>query len=51
MKDLMESTLYTDPQAQVPASYCPICGGALYPPGLHCLRCERRSGFDAEGDE
>ena len=51
LKDLIESTLYIDPQAQTPAAYCPICGGALYPPGLYCLRCERRGGLDIKGDE
>lgn len=38
---LIEPTLFLDPQAQVPASYCPRCGGARYAPGEHCIRCER----------
>ena len=38
-----KSVLYTDPQAVIPAAYCPACGGELYAPGLHCLRCERRA--------
>ena len=37
----IEPTLYIDPQAQVPAFYCPVCGGARYAPSLICLRCER----------
>ena len=36
----LESTLYIDPQAQPPANFCPVCGGELYLPGLHCIRCE-----------
>lgn len=38
---LIEPTLFTDPQAEVPASYCPVCGGARYAPGERCIRCER----------
>ncbi len=41
MKDVLESILYIDPQAQVPAGYCADCGGALYSPSLVCLRCGR----------
>ena len=37
----IEPTLYIDLQAQIPASYCPRCGGARYAPSLICLRCER----------
>ena len=37
----IEPTLYIDPQAQIPACYCPHCGGARYAPSLTCLRCER----------
>jgi hypothetical protein len=51
LKDLIEPMLYTDPQAQIPAAYCPVCGGAQYLPGLHCLRCERRRCLDPEGNE
>ena len=36
----IESSLYTDPQAQIPADFCPICGGERYLPGLHCIVCE-----------
>ncbi len=36
----VESILFCDPQAQPPAGYCPCCGGCLYWPGLHCIRCE-----------
>ncbi len=39
----IEPTLYIDLQAAIPACFCEICGGACYPPGFHCLRCERRS--------
>ncbi|HIT34249.1 MAG TPA: hypothetical protein IAC31_06460 [Candidatus Faecousia intestinigallinarum] len=42
MHQNVESTLFSDPQAVRPAGYCPLCGGALYPPSLTCLRCERR---------
>ncbi len=35
--------LFTDPQAQIPAALCPVCGGELYAPGGSCLRCERRA--------
>lgn len=41
MEQKVESVLYTDPQNVVPAGRCPVCGGALYPPGLYCLRCDR----------
>ena len=51
MKDLIEPMLCTDPQAAIPAAYCPVCGGALYWPGLHCLRCERRNALDPEGNK
>ncbi len=37
----IQPTLFWDPQAQVPASLCPRCGGARYAPGEHCIRCER----------
>ena len=36
----IEPTLYIDPQAAIPAGFCPECGGELYRPGLHCSRCE-----------
>ena len=42
MIEEIQGTLYTDLQAQVPAGYCPRCGGAVYRPSLACLRCERR---------
>ena len=38
----MEGTLFYDPQAAVPASVCPRCGGECYAPSLVCIRCERR---------
>lgn len=39
MQNNIEPTLYIDTQAQVPADFCPRCRGALYRPGLYCLRC------------
>ena len=41
MRPSIEQILYIDPQAAVPAGFCPVCGGELYAPGLVCLRCER----------
>ena len=38
----MEGTLFFDPQAAVPACFCPRCGGECYAPGFTCIRCERR---------
>ena len=46
----IEGTLFTDPQARIPAGYCPVCGGALYGTEENCLRCERRS-HDPDGVE
>lgn len=43
MRQIIESNLYTDPQAVRPAAYCPRCGGALYPPSLECIRCGREN--------
>lgn len=42
MSVVIEETLYFDPQAAIPAGYCPVCGGELYAIGGICLRCERR---------
>lgn len=42
MAQEIEPTLYIDAQGEIPAFYCPDCGGALYRPGLHCIRCQRR---------
>ena len=39
----MEGTLFLDPQAAVPACFCPRCGGECYAPTLTCSRCERRA--------
>ena len=36
----IESDLHTDPQAQRPADFCPVCGGERYLPTLRCARCE-----------
>ena len=41
MIDSIQPTLYIDPQSEIPAGYCSRCGGVLYYPGRHCLRCER----------
>ena len=35
----IEPMLYIDPQRQIPAGFCPHCGGELYRPGLCCCRC------------
>lgn len=32
--------LYLDPQAQICAGFCSLCGGALYFPSKICLRCQ-----------
>ena len=42
MMDILEQILFTDPQDQVPACYCTLCGGARFAPSLICIRCERR---------
>ena len=42
MTDILEQILFTDPQDQVPACYCTLCGGARFAPSLICIRCERR---------
>lgn len=39
----IQSTLFTDPQAQTDICRCEHCGGTCYGPGYHCIRCERRS--------
>ena len=39
----IEQVLYFDPQAVDPAGFCSRCGGCLYRPTLHCIRCERRN--------
>ena len=41
MIEAIEGTLYIDHQAQIPGGFCPVCGGALYRPGLWCVRCGR----------
>lgn len=47
---MIEEMLYFDPQAAVPADFCPICGGERYAPSRICLGCERRS-HDPDGTE
>ena len=44
-------TLFSDPQAAVPASFCRDCGCECYAPGLVCIRCERREVYADEGAE
>ena len=41
MTQEIEPMLYTDAQAEIPAGYCPACGGELYRPSLLCIRCRR----------
>ena len=41
MIPLIDPTLFIDPQAEIPVSFCPVCGGARYAPGERCIRCER----------
>ena len=43
MTDILAQILFSDPQDQIPACYCQVCGGARYAPSLICVRCERRS--------
>jgi len=40
MEPKIEPTLYIDIQAAKPACLCSRCGGAVYWPGLYCLRCQ-----------
>ncbi len=47
----IDYTLFYDPQAAMPASFCLACGCERYAPGLHCLRCERRISRDPDGAE
>lgn len=39
----IEATLYSDPQDQPPADFCPTCGAERYAPSLICSRCERKA--------
>lgn len=41
MLELVEGTLYWDPQQETDLDFCPVCGGERYAPGYHCPRCER----------
>lgn len=41
MAQTIQPVLYIDVQGEKPAAYCEICGGALYRPGLICIRCQR----------
>ncbi len=33
-----EISLQNDPQTR-PEKRCPVCGGCVYPPSYHCIRC------------
>lgn len=37
----IETLLLADPQRKQ-EKFCPACGGCVYPPEYHCIRCERR---------
>lgn len=39
MKITIKDNRFKDPQDQIPAFYCPECGGEVYPPGCRCRRC------------
>ncbi len=39
MKISIKDNRFKDPQDQVPAGYCQLCGGEVYPPGCRCRRC------------
>ena len=41
MAIIIESTLYTDPQAPPALHFCPDCGGEIYRPGGGCPWCSR----------
>ena len=43
MRIILEPTLFFDPQAEPRIRLCEVCGGCTYPPGYHCLRCEREA--------
>ncbi len=40
MRKTIEPILYIDIQS-VRCRRCPECGGEIYPPGWHCIRCRR----------
>lgn len=42
MNVTIEPMLFTDPQDQKPAAFCPVCGWEIYAPSLICQRCERK---------
>lgn len=39
MNVTIKSEIHKDPQDQIPAGYCPDCGGELYLPSCKCHRC------------
>ena len=47
----IEQALYVDLQAEAAAGFCSRCGGCLYRPTLHCIRCERRGCREPGGAE
>lgn len=42
MKVTIRNDCYIDPQDQIPAGYCPACGGELYAPSCECDRCFKK---------
>ena len=40
MQNAIEPILFQDPQTE-PHKSCPLCRGAVYPPGYCCIRCAR----------
>lgn len=38
---MVEQQMYFDPQQEKGQAFCPVCGGAVYPPGYSCIRCGR----------
>ena len=39
MNVTIKNDIYKDPQDEIPAGYCPECGGELYAPSCECDRC------------
>jgi hypothetical protein len=39
MNVTIKKDYFKDPQDQIPAGYCPDCGGELYRPSCSCDRC------------
>lgn len=45
----IESYTFKDPQAQIPAGYCPQCSAELYAPSCQCDRCFKTLAQLSEG--